>query len=113
MTDLEFQEWVRYSGKAIDKIVADINRRKPKTAVTNSKITEDMIQRARDYDIALLFPESKNGMVRCCFHDDNKPSASIKKGVLVCFSCGKKADVISVYQQQTGASFNDAVIALQ
>lgn len=115
MTDLEFQEWVRRSGKEIDKIVADINKRirKPKIDMTNSKITDDMVQRARSYDIALLFPEAKGGMVKCCFHDDNKPSASIKKGILVCFSCGKKADAISVYQQQTGVSFNDAVVALQ
>lgn len=76
-------------------------------------ITEEMIDRAREYDITLLFPEHKNNMVRCLFHDDNRASASIRKGFFRCFACGKSADTIEIYRTQTGCSFVEAVKALQ
>lgn len=76
-------------------------------------ITQDNIDRANQKDITELFPDHKNYMVKCPFHDDSRASASIKRGFLKCFACGKSSDVIGVYQQIHGISFAEAVKALQ
>ena len=73
------------------------------------EITDADIARAKEYPIEDLFPDAKNGMVRCIFHKDERPSASIKKGFFNCFSCGAKADVIKCYQVIHGATFIESV----
>ena len=44
-------------------------------------------------------------------HEDKHPSASIepKRGLLHCFACGKSYDLISLYMQDTGATFAEAI----
>jgi len=76
-------------------------------------VTEEMIEQARQYPIEKLIDANKSGMARCIFHDDSRPSMSIKKyNRAYCFTCGAKADTIKIYQQLNGASFHDAVRAL-
>lgn len=86
--------------------------------VTNSGgnmngITESDVMRARESPIENLFPDHKNHTVYCPFHDDKRPSASIKKGFLYCFTCGRGFDSIEVYRKINGVSFVDAVKALR
>lgn len=76
-------------------------------------ITEEMVENARNYDIKLLFPDHKNGMVKCIFHSDDRASASISKGFFHCFACGVAADPIKIKMNQDNISFSDAVKALQ
>lgn len=50
-------------------------------------------------------------LVRCCFHDDRKPSLSVnvETGAFVCHSCGAKGgDVLAFHQVLFGRSFLDA-----
>lgn len=83
------------------------------TADWPGRITEEMIERAREYPIENLVEANKSGMAICLFHEDTRPSMSIKKfNRARCFTCGKKADVIEIYQKINGASFKDAVRAL-
>jgi hypothetical protein len=80
---------------------------------TLKEISEQDIESARCSDITALFPDHKAYMVICPFHSDRRPSASIKKGYLVCFSCGEKADVIKCYQKLNNATFIEAVKELR
>ncbi len=65
---------------------------------------------------ASYFPEYKilgNGewQVHCPFHEDSKPSMSIKvsSGLFKCHGCGKQGSAIDFYMYKHGVSFSDAV----
>lgn len=75
-------------------------------------ITPDMVERAKDYPIENLI-DTRRGFALCCFHQDKNPSMYIKNNFAHCFSCGKTADTIDVYRQLYGATFPEAVKALQ
>jgi hypothetical protein len=76
------------------------------------RISPGMIERAKEYPIENIV-EAHRGMARCIFHEDQNPSMSIKNNFAHCFSCGKTADVIEVYQKLNGATFPEAVRAMQ
>lgn len=78
----------------------------------SDKITPDMIERAKEHPIE-NFIDAQRGMALCIFHEDHHPSMSIKNNFAHCFSCGKTADVIDVYRKLHGATFPEAVKALQ
>lgn len=80
--------------------------------VRRDSITPDMIERAKEYPIEGLV-EAHRGMALCIFHDDRNPSMYVKNNFVHCFSCGKTADTIKVYQKLNGATFPEAVRALQ
>lgn len=81
-------------------------------AKTPFKISEEQIQRAREYPIADLL-EVKRTFTLCIFHDDHKPSAKIyADNHMYCFSCGKNADAIDIYMALNGCDFRTAVRAL-
>jgi hypothetical protein len=77
-----------------------------------SRITLDMIERARVYPIE-NFVDARRGMALCIFHDDHNASMYVKNNFVHCFSCGKTADTIDVYRKIHGATFPEAVRALQ
>ena len=81
---------------------------KPRT----SRITDDMIERARAYPIENLI-DARCGMALCIFHEDRRPSMYVKNNFVHCFSCGKTADTIDVYRKLHGTTFPEAVKALQ
>ncbi len=75
-------------------------------------VTPDMIERAKAYPID-NFIDARRGMALCLFHEDHRPSMFIKNNFAYCFSCGKTADTIDVYRKLYGATFPEAVQALQ
>lgn len=98
-----------YSGlkKTKNKLEAQINillmKKKEK-----DDISPELILLARDYPITDLI-EAKRGMANCVFHDDKRPSMSLKFNRYHCFSCGAKGDVIDFIQHRDGLNFTDAV----
>ncbi|MDY0300270.1 MAG: hypothetical protein RBQ99_01660 [Trichlorobacter sp.] len=69
-----------------------------------------------DVLVAFGHKVSPNGMLKCPFHKDRSESASVKKGVLVCFagctprkSQAKAWDSIALYQELAGCDFPTAV----
>ncbi len=84
---------------------------RPETAKQDT-ITQDMIERAKEYPIENLI-EARRGFALCLWHDDSTPSLYTKNNFAHCFSCGKTGDTIAVYQKLNGATFPEAVKALQ
>lgn len=77
-------------------------------------LTDDMIQRAREYPIErILGIDNTRRLVQCIAHDDKHPSMSIAKNFAHCFSCGYTADTIAVYRHLNSCGFKEAVLALQ
>ncbi len=75
-------------------------------------ITPDMIERAKEYPIDNLI-DTRAGFALCLFHEDRHPSMFVKNNFAHCFSCGKTADTIDVYRKLHGATFPEAIRALQ
>lgn len=74
----------------------------------NSKITNDDVQRAKEYPLERLL-EIKNGMACCINHDDTHPSMNCKNGFVYCHSCGYHGDAIEVYRKLNNVGFTEAV----
>jgi hypothetical protein len=108
---------MQYKSKSALHVINRIDtRRKPKTG---NEVTDEMIARAREYPIADLYQmltseRVGHGNVSCPFHDDNKPSMSLKKNNRYkCFSCDAGGDTIDMYMKVNGVNFLEAVRALQ
>jgi len=79
----------------------------------SDRITDEMIERAREYPIADMV-EFRRNMACCIFHADSNPSMELKKDNKVhCYSCNKQWDAIDIYMELEGVKFADAVRALQ
>lgn len=80
---------------------------------SSSKITQEMIFRARDYPITSLL--IGKGPRKCLWHDERTPSMHVlnRTNRVKCYGCGKMADVIELYQKLHNCSFQEAVIHLQ
>lgn len=77
-------------------------------------ITDDMIERAREFPIQELYEgELRHGMGKCPFHDDRTASMSMQKhNRWMCFSGCGQGDSIDYYMKIHGVSFTKAVKAL-
>ncbi len=75
-------------------------------------ITPDMVERAKEFPIDTLL-DVRRGYATCLFHADKRPSMYVKGNFAHCFSCGKTADTIDIYRKIHGATFPEAVRALQ
>ncbi len=75
----------------------------------DGKISDEDIQRARDYPISDLLEIKKKGNICCPFHDDKHPSASIKNNRLHCFACNETWDAIDIIIKKEGLNFTEAV----
>lgn len=77
-------------------------------------ITDDMIERARNYPIENLL-DIKRGMANCISgtHQDKTPSMDARNNFCHCYACGWGGDGIDVYMKLNGSDFITAVKALQ
>lgn len=73
------------------------------------KISDEDIERAREYPIKELLNIEKRGNISCPFHDDKHPSASIKDNKLHCFTCGETWGSIDVVMKRDNMGFMEAV----
>lgn len=78
------------------------------------EITDEMIQRAREYPIDKLIEFTKGKTIAFC-HDDKTPSLSLDKrrNKAHCFVCNKDFDSIGVLRERDKLSFHDSVRRLQ
>lgn len=75
-----------------------------------SGISGHHIEQAKNYPIGeLLGIDSSTKRLRCPFHDDKHPSASIWKGKLHCFVCNKTWSSLDYLMEHDSLSFIDAV----
>ena len=81
------------------------------TPVKNKNgITDEMIQRAKQFSISVLLTTPIRGNVtNCVAHEDKNPSMNIKNNWAYCYSCGFRGDSISVYMRLNGVDFKTAV----
>jgi len=78
----------------------------------NSRINDEMVERARNYPIADLIKSKKNWAI-CPFHDDKHPSLYLKNNFYYCFSCGASGSTIDLCMRLDNIDFVSAVIKLQ
>lgn len=74
--------------------------------MTSEEIKEQVLMPdlVRQYGIKI----GRNGMCKCPFHNDKKPSAKVYKTSLHCFACGWDGDVFSFVMGMENCSFKDA-----
>jgi hypothetical protein len=79
------------------------------------ELTDDMIQRAREYPFENLLPEElKRGRCRCPIHEGKNPmSFEVKDNKGRCHSCHWAGDTIQYIRDTQGISFVEAVRRLQ
>ncbi len=94
------------------KIIGDCEKRIRLLKPVKSKngITDEMIQRAKQFSISeLLTTPIRGNVTNCVAHEDNNPSMNIKNNWAYCYSCGFRGDSISVYMRLNGVDFKTAV----
>ncbi len=108
MFQFEWQEIKKQKGE-LEKVSRQIRMRNEKT----HGITDEMIQRAKDFPLESLVDPGRNRMVSCPGHEDNKPSCYIKNNYAYCCSCGRSWDTIEWVSDMEGLNFIEAVRRLQ
>ena len=98
--------------KNIENRIREINRYFPQQEI-KGRITDEDIERARNFPFTELIKSNKAGFATCPFHIDKTPSFYIKKNFGHCFSCGKTVDTIQFLIEVEGLSFIQAVKNLQ
>lgn len=74
-----------------------------------AKITDDDIQRAREYPLRTLLNVKRGHLATCPFHTDKTPSMDTRNNFYYCYSCGRRGDAIDLVMQRDHASFVEAV----
>ena len=84
-------------------------------AIKNNEegITDDMIERARQYPIGQIIPVDRRGFATCLWHEEKTPSMYCKGNYVHCFGCNRSGDSIDVYRRVHGAGFVESVKMLQ
>ena len=57
----------------------------------------------------------RNHMLKCPFHDDEKPSMKVylETGTFHCFGCGRSGDTIEFIQQKENCTKHEAILKAQ
>lgn len=102
-----------------EELVKRINGYKRTIDITEGKIeakyaiTDEMVERAREYPIENLLEVGQNRRAKCCFHQGEGWNMDIRKNYAHCYVCGETGDVIKVYRKLHDCGFQEAVLALQ
>jgi len=101
-------KYINSSKKIIEDCEMRLRLLKP--AKSKSGITEEMIQKAKQYPISeLLITPIRGNVTNCIAHEDKNPSMNIKNNWAYCYSCGFRGDSISVYMRLNAVDFKTAV----
>lgn len=86
----------------------------PPAVLKEGQITEQMIERAKEYPFDYLLQFNKAAFTKCFSHNENKPSLHLNKKVnkIHCFGCQKSWDTIAYVQETKGLTFPEAVKTL-
>lgn len=125
----EYIEALRVSGEGSDEVLAlertglgiskKIHGYEISIAVLEGRvnkkdlITDEMIERAREYPIKSLLEVGPNTRAKCVFHGGEGYNLDIRKNFAHCYVCGESGDTIRVYRAKHEASFREAILALQ
>lgn len=90
----------------------EIRQLKFSNSFGQDKITDAMIERAREYPIEELI-EAKNGMAHSPFREDKHPSFCVKNNFYYDFVTAEHGDVIDLYMRLHSVDFPTAVKSLQ
>ena len=77
--------------------------------IDKNRITERMIESARNFPIDQLVEVNSAGFTLCPFHKDTNPSMFTKNNFFYCFSCLWSGDTIKFIQERDGMNFVSAV----
>lgn len=101
-----------YMFRAVDEIIAI--KASLKRWDRKDKITDEMIERARNYPVSRLI-EFRHGKAIAWCHDDKNPSLyhATRSNRANCPVCDKSFDAIGIMTERDGYSFAAAVAALQ
>lgn len=97
--------------KVIKDAGFELKRLNPNWRPKKNGLTDEMIERAREYPIKALLPNPvKHNMTLCCFHDDRHPSMHINNSnYAYCFSCNKGWNPIDFVMAIRGYDFKESV----
>ena len=119
-TPLEEIEGIERVAEGLDKKIAnyraEIRRLRGGNAEGSEQkelITDEMIERAREYPIENLIEIGRNGRAKCIFHQGEDYNMDVRQNFAYCYVCGESGDPIKIYMQLHGANFREAVLALQ
>lgn len=94
------------------ELLAEYPELQPRYKSNEDVVTNEMIQRARDFPITELI-DNKRLWALCPFHPDRKPSLFLKNNFYHCFVCEAHGDTISLVQHIYNVDFKTAVKVLQ
>jgi hypothetical protein len=103
------RERIARDSVALIRTINMVNRRN--APVVLGKITDAMIERAREYPVDELLEFNRGGMAICLWHDDTKASLyhSVSRNRVHCFVCEKDTDAIGIVMEQDRCKFPQAV----
>lgn len=79
-------------------------------SVSKDKLSEEDIDRARNYPIEELLTEPpKRGFIHCPFHQEKTPSCRVFSDHIHCYGCGKHLNAIGYLMEKQGMNFIDSV----
>lgn len=96
--------------RALLELIEQIGKQ---TTSKTSRITEAMVQRAREYPLEQLIEINRAGFTKCFNHNDKTPSAYCKNNFMYCFAENKSWDTIQILIDRDKLSFGEAVLKLQ
>ncbi len=104
--------------RTLDKMIAVLREvrfiKRPVEKARDSDVTPTMRARAKEYPIEEILAEfgieiNCHNKFICPYHDDTRPSMSLRNNRIKCFSCGRGDDAIGLYMELSGRSFHSAV----
>ena len=101
--------------KGLEKLTKEVNKYKFRLLFIDGKTKGTLnIERAKKVPITSLIEVRKDGKARCVWHSERTPSMHVyKNNKAHCFGCGKRGDVVDVFQALNGVDFKTAVTSLQ
>ena len=106
-------EWLKLNeGAVIDKYDRELKKIElflNPPEFKEGQITQEDIERAREYPFEELIKASKGMFAICPFHPEKKPSFYIRKNFGYCFGCAWHGDTISFIMDTEAIGFVEAV----
>lgn len=107
--ELRVHKVADYRTKVINRITAHINAKIQPERYRN-RITDSDIAKAKDVPIEDLYDgKLVRGCGLCPFHDERRPSFSVKNNRFTCFGCGLWGSSIDFVMRRDGIDFISAV----
>ena len=104
--------------RTLDKMIAVLREvehiKQPRRWWSESDMTPVRIASAKESPIKEVLAEfgikiDRHNKFLCPYHDDTRPSMSLRNNRVKCFSCGRGDDAIGLYMELSGRSFHSAV----